>query len=512
MERFDADVIVVGAGPTGLMLAGELRLAGVETIVVERLTEPMQQSRALGFSARTIEEFDQRGLLPRFGELHTIPIGHFGGLSIDYRVLEDGSYGARGIPQSFTEAVLAQRATDLGAVVHRNVEVTGLDSDHDGVSLDVTAPGGPRRMRARYVAGCDGGRSTIRKLAGIEFPGTEPVIEMWFADVAGCKLRPRFSGEVVTGGMVMVLPTGPDVSRVIMYERGAMTGQRQAAPSFTEVADAWERLTGEDIHHGTPLWTSWITDASRQAAEYRRGRVFLLGDAAHVHLPIGAQGMSAGIGDAVNLGWKLAADLHGYAPPGLLDTYHTERHPVGARILANTLAQRILYLSGDEMDPMREVLAELLAYKEVQRHLAGMVTGLDIRYDVGPSGHPLLGRRLPSIELTGAFGSSGQASARELLHPGRGIVLDLAGDDKVRVAASPWTGRVDIITAAAVPAGSFEGVEAVLVRPDGYIAWVGSGGSGAGGLPDALTRWFGQAREGSAATIPAPARLLPQPS
>ncbi len=475
MANFDADVLVVGAGPTGLMLAGELCLAGIDALVVDRLAEPMKQSRALGFSARTIEEFHQRGLLARFGEVNTIPVGHFGGLPIDFRVLPAGSFGARGIPQSLTESILARWAAELGAKVCRGFEVTGLRSDPDGVSAEVVTPAGPRQVRARYVAGCDGGRSTVRKLIGVDFPGTEAVIEMWFADVAGCELRPRFSGELVPGGMVMVLPMGPGVNRVILHERGAPTRQTLGAPKFAEVAAAWERLTGEDLRGGTPLWTSWITDASRQAAEYRRGRAFLLGDAAHVHLPIGAQGMSAGIGDAVNLGWKLAADLHGYAPPGLLDTYHSERHPVGARILANTLAQRMLYLSGPEMEPIRQVLTELVAYEEVQRLLAGMVTGLDIRYDVGPGTHPLLGRRLPGAELPG----------------GRGLVLDLAGDAAVREAAAPWTDRIDVVTTDARPAGGeLSDVRAALVRPDGYIAWVGA--DGPDGLAAALGRWFGE--------------------
>ena len=484
MNHFNADVIIVGAGPTGLMLAGELRLAGVEVIVVERLAEPIKQSRALGFSARTIEEFGQRGLLPRFGDFQTIPIGHFGGLPIDYRALADGSYGARGIPQSFTEAVLARWAGELGAVVHRECEVTALTSDQEGVALQVDTANGPRSLHACYVAGCDGGRSTVRRLAGIDFPGTDPVIEMWFADVAGLTLRPRFAGERRPGGTVMVLPLGEGVNRVILHERGAMKRKGTGAPEFDEIADAWERLTGEDLRGGTPLWTSWVTDSSRQAAEYRRGRVFLLGDAAHVHLPIGAQGMSAGIGDAVNLGWKLAAEIHGHAPPGLLDSYHTERHPVAARILANTLAQRMLYLGGDEMDPMREVLTELVAYEEVQRHLAGMVTGLDIRYDVGPGDHPLLGRRLPNVEVDGH-------RAFELLHTGRAVVLDLAGSGEVRRAAEPWSDRVDVVTATA--AGPLDGAGAVLVRPDGYLAWAGRGA--ADGLPDALARWFGRARE-----------------
>jgi bifunctional hydroxylase/dehydrase len=494
MEHFDTDVLIVGAGPTGLMLAGELRLAGIGTIVVDRLTEPVRQSRALGFSARTVEEFDQRGLLPRFGELHTIPVGHFGGLALDYRVLEGGSYGARGKPQSLTEAVLAGWSAELGAELRRGHEVTGLVQDPDGVTADIITPEGPGRVRARYLAGCDGGRSTIRKLAGVDFPGTDPAIEMWFADVAGCALRPRFSGERVPGGMVMVLPLGPDVNRVVVYERGAMRRQRADALSFAEVADAWERLTGEDIHGGTPLWISWITDSSRQAAAYRRGRVFLLGDAAHIHLPTGAQGMSAGIGDAMNLGWKLAAAIGGYAPPGLLDTYHAERHPVGARIVANTLAQRILYLTGEEIEPMREVMAELMAIEEVQRHLVGMVTGLDIRYDVGPGDHPLLGRRLPGAGLTGGF---------EFLHAGRGVVLDLAGNEDVHGLAAGWADRVRVVTATARQDGALKDVGVALVRPDGYIAWIGSGGSGVSGLTDALTRWFGAAL---ATAVPASAQ------
>jgi bifunctional hydroxylase/dehydrase len=480
------------------MLAGELRLAGVSTIVVERLTEPMQQSRALGFSARTIEEFDQRGLLPRFGELQTIPIGHFGGLPIDYRVVEGGSYGARGIPQSRTEAILGEWAGGLDAEVRRGHEVVRLDAGDDGVEVEVSTPDGPRRLRAAYVVGCDGARSTIRELARIDFPGTDPVIEMWLADVTGPRLRPRFSGERVPGGMVMVLPMGPEVSRVVVYERKVGLRHRDKAPTFAEVADAWERLTGEDIHGATPRWISWFTDSSRQASEYRRGRVFVAGDAAHVHMPIGGQGMSAGIQDAVNLGWKLAAEIHGHAPAGLLDTYHSERHPVGARVIANTLAQRILYLSGDEMQPLRDIFTELLAYEAVQRHLVGMVTGLDIRYDVGPGDHPLLGRRLPDHELVGDFGESGKASAFESLHAARGVVLDLADAPGTRAAAAPWNDRVDVVTATlhAVGAGTpLEGVDAVLVRPDGYVAWVGSGRSGAEGLPDALTRWFGQSQK-----------------
>jgi bifunctional hydroxylase/dehydrase len=486
MDDFDADVILVGAGPTGLMLAGELRLAGVKPIVLDRLAEPVRQSRALGFSARAMEEFDQRGLLARFGEIQTIPIGHFGGLMIDFQVIEGGSYGVRGIPQSRTEAILAEWATELGAEVRRRHEVTGLSADDDGVEAEVATPEGPRRLRAAYVVGCDGAHSKVRALAGIEFPGTEPTMEMWMADVAGAGLRHRFVGERTPGGMVMVLPAGPGVDRVGLYERAAGLRNVDEAPSFGEVADAYQRLTGEDIHDATPLWVSWFTDASRQASQYRRGRVLVAGDAAQVHLPQGAQGMSAGIGDAMNLGWKLAAEIHGYAPPGLLDTYHSERHPVGARILANTLAQRILYLGGEEMQPVRDMFAELLEHESVQRHLAGMVSGLDIRYGVGATDHPLLGRRLPNRELVGDFG---EAKAFEWLHAARPVVFDRVGDPRTAAAVAPWRDRVDIVTA--VPRGGRRRIDAMLVRPDGYVAWIGADGSGPEGLPAALATWFG---------------------
>ncbi len=490
MTALDTDVIVVGAGPTGLMLAGELRLAGIAVTVLDRLAEPMRQSRALGFSARTIEEFGQRGLLPRFGELQTIPIGHFGGLSIDYRVLDGGSYGARGKPQSLTESILADWATGLGARLHRGHEVVELSAGDDGAGVTVVSPAGRGSLRARYVVGCDGGRSTVRGLAGIGFPGTDAVIEMWLADVVGCELRPRFSGERVPGGMVMVLPLGPKVNRVVVYDRDAgRPGHRP--PAFTDVAKAWQRLTGEDIHGGTPLWVSWFTDSSRQASEYRRDRVFIAGDAAHVHMPIGGQGMSAGIQDAVNLGWKLAAAIRGWAPEGLLDSYHGERHPVGGRILANTLAQRILYLGGDEMEPLRAVLAELLAYPDVQRHLVGMVTGLDIRYDVGCD-HPLAGRRVPSVDLVTGSGQPGKTTTFAELHAARGVLFDLADSVSLRDAAGGWADRVKVITARPRAGSPLDDVAALLVRPDGYVAWAGRPGQEADGLSGALARWFGR--------------------
>jgi bifunctional hydroxylase/dehydrase len=491
MGSTDTDVIIVGAGPVGLMLAGELRLAGVDCVVLERATEPTDQSRALGFTARTIETFDQRGLLPRFGGFDTIPIGHFGGAMLDYREVEGGSYGAKGVPQSLTAAVLEDWARELGADLRRGCEVVGFEAGDDGVEVQVDAPGGPVRLRAAYLVGCDGGRSTVRKKAGIGFPGHDAAIEMSFAEVVGCRVRPRPNGERVAGGLVLAFQQGPDIFRVTYYEHGVAPRRGDEAPSFAEVADAWERLTGEDIRGGTPRWIGRFTDASRQASEYRRGRVLLAGDAAHIHLPIGGQGMSAGVQDAVNLGWKLAAEIHGHAPAHLLDTYHSERHPVGARVLVNTLTQRTLYISGDEMQPMRDLLGELTALEDVRKHLIGMVTGLDIRYEVGPGDHPLLGRRLPDQELVGALGDSDKTTAFELLHPARGVVLDLAGRADVRAAAGPWADRVDAVSARPHAPGPLDGVDALLVRPDGYVAWVGRAGAGPDGLTESLTRWFG---------------------
>ena len=487
MDNFHADVLVAGAGPSGLMLAGELRLAGRSVVVLDRLAEPMQQSRALGFSARTIEEFGQRGLLEKFGQLETIPFGHFGGLPIDYRIVEGGNFGVRGVPQSRTEAILLEWARGLGAEIRRGHEVVGMTQDEEGVVVEAGTADGVETLRAAYLVGCDGARSTVRKLAGIDFPGSSATIEMLMADVATNELRIRPTGEVGESGMVVVLPLGPQATRVVVFERGAGVRPTQEAPTFPEVAAAFQRVTGEDITGHKPLWTSYFTDGSRQAAEYRKDRVFLAGDAAHIHLPIGAQGISAGVGDVVNLGWKLAAQLNGHAPEGLLDTYHTERHPVGARIIANTLVQRSLYLGGPEMEPLRRLFGELVGIEAVRRHLVGLVTGLDIGYDMGEGGHPLLGHRLPDQEL---LVGDEKSSTYELLTRGRPLLLNLRGGDALTEAAAGWADRVDVVAASrpdpAAPAAD------LLVRPDGYIAWVGTDGSA--GLAEALQRWFGGPR------------------
>jgi bifunctional hydroxylase/dehydrase len=484
----EAPVIVVGAGPTGLMLAGELRLAGIEVTVIERLPAPTGQSRGLGFTARAMEVFDQRGLLPRFGDIETSAAGHFGGLPVDFSSLEGAHFGVRGVPQARTEKILAEWAAELGADIRRGWELVGLVADEHGVDAHVRGPDGPARLRASYLVGCDGGRSTVRRAAGFDFPGTAATREMFLADVAGCHLRTRFIGEKVPGGMVMAAPLGDGVDRIIVCERGTLPHPRAESPSFAEVADAWQRLTGEDIHGGVCLWVSAFTDATRQVTEYRRGRVLLAGDAAHIHLPAGGQGLSVGVQDSANLGWKLAAVVHGWAPPGLLDTYHSERHPVGARLLRNTRAQGFLYLSGDEVRPLRDVMAELIQLTSVSRHLAGTVSGLDIRYDVGPGDHPLLGRRMPH---QGLVVGERVTSTTQLLHSARGVLLDFAGNSELRHTASGWTDWVHIVTATSLTTGQLTGTEAILLRPDGYVAWAAPGG---GELPDALHRWFGFSR------------------
>jgi bifunctional hydroxylase/dehydrase len=488
----DTDVIVVGAGPTGLMLASELRLGGAEVTVFERRAELSWESRGVGFTARATEIFAQRGLLERLANAEITRQGHFGGIPIDYGILEGSHFGVRGVPQYKIEEMLEKRALELGVTLLRGYEFTGLEETGDGVTATVEGPDGRAEYSARYLVGCDGGRSTVRQLAGFEFAGSDATREMYLADVAGCDIKPRPIGELVPNGMVMAAALEKGYFRIIVCENGIRPDKNRDV-TFGDVADAWQRLTGQSIHDGEARWVSSFTDATRQATEYRRGRVLLAGDAAHIHLPAGGQGLSIGVQDAVNLGWKLAAVIKGWAPGSLLDTYHTERHPVGARVLRNTRAQGTLNLSGNSVEPLRTVMAELIAIPAVARHLSGMVSGLDIRYDVQAEGqaegHPLLGARMADRELELADG--GREQIARLLNRARGVLISADDSEETSRCAAGWSDRVDLVRVKSWPAGPEEGTaetQSVLVRPDGYVAWVAPGSEP---LDAAMRRWFG---------------------
>ncbi|GHF81046.1 FAD-dependent monooxygenase [Streptomyces sp. NRRL_ISP-5395] len=485
----NADVLVVGAGPTGMTLAAELRLAGARVTVLERLARRSGESRGLGFTTRTMEILDQRGLLSRFGDIETSTVGHFGGLPIDFSLLDGAGQAAKSVPQSETESRLEEWAVELGADIRRGDEVLAVREGGAGVEVDLRGPDGPATLTAPWLVGCDGGRSTVRGAAGFDFPGTAATMEMFLADVKGVELAPRMTGQTLSGGMVMVGPLPGGVTRIVVCERGTPPRRRESPPEFAEVAAAWERLTGESIAHAEPVWVSCFGDATRQVTTYRRGRVLLAGDAAHIHLPAGGQGMNTGIQDAMNLGWKLGAVATGRAPESLLDSYHEERHPVGSRLLMNTRAQGLLLLGGPEVRPLREVFGELVRFDEVARHLAAMVSGQEIRYDVGGGSHPLLGRRMPHLELLGA---EHKTSTTELLRTGRGLLLDLAGNARLRQRAVPWAARVDTVVAEPQDGPAVQdlaGTTALLIRPDGHVAWAAPGSHH--DLPMALERWFG---------------------
>lgn len=488
----NADVIVIGAGPVGLMLAGELRLGGADVIVFEQRDSPCGETRGLGFTSRAAEVFDQRGLLAKFGQIDMGTQGHFAGVRLDPALLDEHHFGVRGIPQYRIEEVLAGWVRELGATVMRGHTLVDLKDTGDGVVAVVDGPDGSGEHTARYLVGCDGARSRVRHVTGIDFAGTEATRGMYLAEIIGRNMRPRYVGERVPGGMVMSFRLEGGVDRITIHEDVAPPPAPDHVVTFAEIADAWQRLTGESIHDAEARWVSAFTDATRQASEYRRGRVFVAGDAAHIHLPAGAQGLSVGVQDAANLGWKLAAAIRGWAPEDLIDTYHGERHPVGARVLRNTLAQKTIYLNGDEVDPLRAVMGELMAIPAVARHLAGMVSGLDVRYEMGASGHPLLGKRMPP-NLQVMLPGDRRVRIAELLHRARGVLVSTGHQDEMARLVAGWSDRVELTTGQWSQPWETGGApaESVLIRPDGYVAWVAPDG---GAIEEALRRWFGSPR------------------
>ncbi|MFF3916341.1 FAD-dependent monooxygenase [Streptomyces sp. NPDC001852] len=482
----DTQVIVVGAGPVGLLLAAELRLGGAATVVLERLAAPATASRASTLHARTMEFFDQRGLLDELGTPPNDRAGHYGGLPLDLGGLDTRYAGQWKVLQARTEELLAARATALGARIRRGHLVTELCQHPDHVEVLAQGPAGPVRLRAAHLVGCDGEDSTVRRLAGIDFPGSAADKELLRADVDGIDIPGR-RFERFPAGMAVAARRPDGVTRVMVHEFAVRAAPRTGPPTFAEVAAAWARVTGEDISHGTPLWVNAFDNACRQAARYRQGRVLLAGDAAHQQMPVGGQALNLGLQDAANLGWKLAAQVRGWAPAGLLDSYHDERHPVAERVLTGITAQSQMLLGGPEVDGLRAVFAELLTLDGVARYLARSIAGLDVRYPVGPGDHPLLGARLPGFELV--TGQHRENVAR-LLRTGRGLLLALGRDQArtARLAAelAPWADRVDLV--AGRPATQAALVDHdLLVRPDGHVVWAGVQGD----LRPALRRWFG---------------------
>lgn len=494
----DTDVVVAGAGPTGLMLACELRLAGVDVLVVERLAQRTGESRAGGMHSRTLEVLDQRGVLDRFlavGELQ--PVGHFSGLRLDFDESESRHPYPLMILQSAIERLLEEWAAELGVRVRWSAEVSGARQDGAGVTVELrTGQPAPDRLRARYLVGCDGGRSTVRKLAGIDFLGTPATMTALIGDVELPELPEEYVwARRCPSGNYSAIAFEPGWHRVITSEYDRVA-DREETPTFEQLRSSLTRLAGTDYGMRNPRWVSRFSDAARQAARYRAGRVLLAGDAAHIHFPAGGQGLNMGVQDAVNLGWKLGLVVRGQAPESLLDSYQAERHPVAERVLHNTRAQSALSRPGAQTDALREVFTSLLEFDEVNRYLCGMLTALDIRYPVAGN-HPLAGRRVPDAGLKAPDGT---ARVHQLLHPARPVLLDLGGGAEAVAAAGGWADRVDVVTARSeeelwtVPAvGRIPAPAALLIRPDGHVAWATAAGGapGTSALRTSLRTWFG---------------------
>ncbi len=484
----DHAVVIAGGGPTGLMLAGELALAGIDVIVVERrASQDLDGSRAGGLHSRTIEVLDQRGIAERFlsaGEGEHGAVG-FAGTSLDISDFPTRHNYLLALWQRDFERILAGWVEELGVPILRGCEVLSFGQDASGVDVGLS---GDSSLRGEYLVGCDGGRSPVRKLAGIDFPGWDAttshlIAEVEMAEEPPLGMRPEGGG---IGPVNRVQGGGP--FRVVLLQNPV---DQASDPTLQDLSAALVAAYGTDYGVHSPTWISRFSDATRQAASYREGRVLLAGDAAHVHGPQGGQGLNLGVQDAVNLGWKLAQVVSTTSPESLLDTYHGERHPVGARVLHNTMAQVALARTDERSRALRDTMLELLSLDEPRQRIAAMVSGLDIRYDLG-EGHPLLGRRMPDLDVRTAAGST---RVFTLLHDARPVLLNLGEPGGVDVSA--WADRVRFVDARydgvwEIPVlGEIAAPPAVLIRPDGHVAWAGDLTDP--DLPHALATWFGAA-------------------
>lgn len=482
----DHSVLVVGGGPTGLMLAAELTLAGVDVAVIERRTsQDLDSARARGLHSRTIEVLDQRGIAERFlAEGQAVQVQAFAGVPLDISDFPTRHNYGLALMQKDFERILAGWTDEIGVRMLRGREVSAMRQTDSGVEVAL-ADGAS--LKAEYLVGCDGGRSLIRKSAGIEFAGWDPSVSSLIAEVEMTE-QPKWGLHHDGAGTQAFGPLdGGKRVGVVITQR--YSGQSDT-PTFEDLKNALVSTWGTDFGVHSPAFISRFTDMTRQAASYRNRRVLLAGDSAHVHYPVGGQGLNVGVQDAVNLGWKLAEVVKKQAPDSLLDTYHSERHPVGARVLQNTMAQTELARSNPRIDAVRSSLTELLSMDEPRKRFAGMISGLDIHYDLG-DGHALLGRRMPDLELST---SNGPIRVFALLHGARPLLLDLGGSSAVDT--SPWNGWVQMIEARYdgewdIPViGTVDPPTGVLVRPDGHVAWVGEPDEAAG-LTEALATWFG---------------------
>jgi 3-(3-hydroxy-phenyl)propionate hydroxylase len=482
------DVVIVGAGPTGMMLAAELTLAGVDHLVLDRRDgDEYLGARAGGLHARTIEVLDQRGVAERFlSEGRAMQVQSYAMVPLDISDFPTRHNYGLALWQHDFERILRGWIDELGAPVLRGREVTGFTQDDEGIDVKVS---GGRRLRARYLVGCDGGRSLIRKKAGVEFAGWDPTKSTLIAEAEVTEETPRGT-RLDESGVHGIHPMedGRTV-RVVVTERRIGPG---SPPELSDLRRALVAVWGTDFGVHSPAWISRFTDMTRQATSYRKGRVLLAGDAAHVHYPVGGQGLNTGVQDAVNLGWKLAQVVEGTSPDSLLDTYHDERHPVAARVLRHTMAQTALSCSTPRVDALRESLSELLGMDEPRKRYAAMISGLDIHYDLGEHG-PLAGLRMPDLDLETADGAT---RVFTLLHAARPLLLNFGApqDLQVRDLAS-WEHRVRVVQAEhhgpwELPVlGEIDAPPAVVVRPDGHVAWAGHPGDPA--LGGVIGRWFG---------------------